>query len=454
MQEMYILMLSPISSIKYSNTIYIRIIQILLSFGLLLELYFYLFDILLDVFFLKYQLVLLIVWTIYTSYLIDKNMNTLYFYYLGTLILFIYNRVILDFFGYTDLLTPNFMGYYQIAKWVEVDLLFVLLLYIAFFHLGALSNKNSFKKKILDYDENYYKIGKIFFLIGLFPALYIQYQTFLLYSSASYLDIFTGTIVYEPNTIIKLFASLFRIGFLLILISIPTKKQFLIYTSIFFIFIVLNLLIGVRGYYFAFTITLFWYYNQFYIERVNIFKLFSVFLFVSYIGYVLAQYRLGLDISFDLFEIILKFIYDQGTSILAVMYGIFYKNNLDIEFIRLFDVFMGNKFLIQNEVDILVNESAHLKGFGLGGSTLQEFYLVGGFYFIIIGAYLLGYIVKFFSNWLPYSRDGLFIFLIIMPNIIFSPRARTFDFISFNIKIIILYFIIKYLFIKVKWRFK
>jgi hypothetical protein len=187
---------------------------------------------------------------------------------------------------------------------------------------------------------------------------------------------------------------------------------------------------------------------------VNILKIVSVVILFAFLGYTMAQYRLGLDFSFNIFEILLQFIYDQGTSILAILYAIVHNDSLNIDFARLFDVFIGNKILIQNEVDILVNEAASLKGFGLGGSTIQEFYLIGGFFFIMFGATIFGFLIKYFSDVLPYSRDGLFIFLVIMPNIIFSPRARTLDFISFNIKIVFLYFVIKYLFILIKWRIK
>jgi hypothetical protein len=140
-------------------------------------------------------------------------MNTLHFYYLGTLTLFIYNRVILDFFGYTNFLEPNFIGIHIISEKVGIELLFVLLIYLVFFHFGSLINNVKKIKKELEHDRKYYKVGKVLFLIGLVPAIYIQYKTFILYSNASYLDIFNGSIQYNPNIIVKSFAATFKIGF-------------------------------------------------------------------------------------------------------------------------------------------------------------------------------------------------------------------------------------------------
>lgn len=356
----------------------------------------------------------------------------------GMLGLFIYNRFILHTLGLTDITVPNFMAFHTLKFSSIVITARMLFVFSICFCFSIFLLPSSGKSKVtwaLRRNKFYLQCGMFFMLFGLLPAYYIQYQFYLEFLKGGYLSVFTHQISYNPPPFIKLPAMFFRLGFFLVLVSIPTKREFKIAFVLFFPFIILNLMTGIRGYYFSFILTiLFYYYSIISPKGVNIRRIILIGLSIILLADFFASYRLGLSPFSTGFLVFYSFIYDQGTSILAVIHAVDLKSSglLSGDIINLFDVVLTPDFMLQDKVDFLISPDAKSKGFSFGGSLFQEAYVIGGLGFVG----LIGFCIPMFLNAIMYlassNRAILALLLMVLPNIIFSPRSRLLDFIFKN----------------------
>jgi oligosaccharide repeat unit polymerase len=354
------------------------------------------------------------------------------------LILFIYGRVMLDVFGFVKVEDSGFFSNNIIPEPLMNKTLLILLIFINGFSFGALvGNKRQNVYGNINFNKKIFNAGRICFVIGVIPALYIQYLIFDTVNELGYLAIFRGEIEVELPIILRLLSGFFRVGFILILISFPSKNETLKYIFIFSLFIVLNLLTGIRGYYMSFIIVLIWYwYSVRKFGKISLFKLILIVSLMILFAHLIASNR-DSNLSMSSLLLISKFLYDQSSSFLTVVYGIEYSNQIGAtSYLNLFDVLFNSRNLLQDKIDYQLNPVAKDLGHSLGSSIIQEHYLIGGglglFIFSIIWTLIIG---KSYNKLVNY-RFGIALLIIILPNIFFSPRARTFDFINQNIVII------------------
>ncbi len=351
-----------------------------------------------------------------------------------TLILFIYSRIILDVFGLADIKVPGYMSYEIISDFIIEKALLALLIFLCGYSFGVLVvSGKPISPNIINFDKSIFVIGRILFFIGLIPALYIQIITLEAVNSLGYLAIFRGEIEVEVPLFVRLLAGLFRVGFIFILISGHNKRTTLLYISIFMIFIILNLLIGIRGYYMSFVIVLIWYWFK--IRKfgsISIYKLGIIFLSIIFFANLIALNR-DLNISISSLILLAGFFYDQSTSFLTIVYGIEYGSQIgNISYLNLFDVLYQSGNLIQDKIDYQVNPSAKEQGNSFGGSIIQEHIIIGGGLGLFIFAILWAVAINESYRKLVRYRLGIGLLIIFLPNIFFSPRARTLDLIATN----------------------
>jgi hypothetical protein len=359
------------------------------------------------------------------------------------IVLFIYGRVILDALFLADMFQPGLMSATRISEETMEKTLLALLIFLSGYSIGSISTcclpvVLPYKK----FDQSLFAIGRISFMVGILPAIYIQFLTFQEISAKGYLAIFTGDLEFEYPLYLRLLASFLRIGFILILVSCPPRNITLKYILLFFPFIILNLLTGIRGYYLSFLLVLLWYwfvYRSF--SSVSLRKLIPVavsLVLTSQFISALRDSRENLSVNS-----LPYFFYEQSTSFLSVAFGIDYLDKLEpLSYVNLFDVFHRHGDLIQDRIDSLVNPGAKALGHSLGGSVIQEHLLIGGSLGLFFFAIFLPIILSYGYRLLVRSRFGSAVLLIVLPNIIFSARARTFDFAYQNLVFLPLFFIL------------
>jgi hypothetical protein len=356
--------------------------------------------------------------------------------FVGATFLFIYSRVLLDLVGYTDIQTPNMMSDTRINDVVIRKVLIILNVFLSGLSIGIAFAIFVTKKRsaFFNFDISMFVIGRTLFFIGIIPAIYIQVKTFYAVSELGYLAIFRGEIEVEVPLFIRLLAGFFRVGFFLILVSFPTRRVVLKYVLLFSPFIILNLMTGIRGYYLSFSLVLFWYF--FHVRKFDSLSFGKVGLGILSIA-VMAQLAAMLrDNAFNVASLFLigQFLYDQSTSILAVVYAVEYENYIGhVGYSNIFDVFSPTRNLLQDRVDFAVNPGAKDIGHSLGGSIVQEHFLLGGVVGLFVFSICWPIFIIVLNNTMIGFRLGIIVLLTSLPNIIFSPRARTLDFISQNI---------------------
>ncbi|MBG9999212.1 O-antigen polysaccharide polymerase Wzy [Pseudoalteromonas sp. NSLLW24] len=364
--------------------------------------------------------------------------------------LFIYNRFFFHFLGLSDITKPNFMDFTVLEHGYVYSTALILQLFTVAFASTLIFLPSSFYKNNWSFklDNIYFKVGVIMYFIGIVPAYYIQVMTVSEFLNKGYLSVFTDGIKYEAPALIKFFGVFFRLGLFLILISIPPKKMLKLILILFLPFIFLNLMMGVRGYYFSFILVLLFYYYNFYsLKKLNLKKSFYLVFGVVLLGDLIASYRLGLMPLENGFSIFYEFFYNQGTSVLAVINSVKYQELglIDAGYINYFDLVITPQNLLQDKVDYLVSSASKVRGLSLGGSIYQEGYLIGGFLLIFILGAFSPLVILSLSVISQRNRVLFGVFLIILPDILFSPRSRLLDFLLKNAVYLLLFLLITFL---------
>jgi len=271
------------------------------------------------------------------------------------------------------------------------------------------------------------------------------------------------------SAVFKLTSSLALVGYVFMVISNPeSKKLYWLYT----IFIVICFMAdGRRGPGMTILVVSFWYYLYYTNKRIRISKLIMVVLIVILLAIFIGNLRYGKSIDQADFSIF-SFIYNQGITFQVVAYTIEYIDKIDYRFLdlfsnvnRMFDVLYHkiigdipdlsletravNSKIYSSYISFVVDRDLYLKGFGIGGSYVAQFFAVGKEFGQIIMGVILGALYTYFVNFINsknFIKKALLI--ITMPSLIYIPRDNIFDFITdffFSyIFLLLFYFAIKY----------
>ncbi|RGJ45520.1 O-antigen polysaccharide polymerase Wzy [Bacteroides sp. D20] len=188
-------------------------------------------------------------------------------------------------------------------------------------------------------------------------------------------------------------------------------------------------------------IFLLWYYYSFYSEqqKQKIGKLLLISIVCIILSQVLLEFRRGdVDTGYDS-DLFMMFFSQQGVSLLVFAYMIFYKStfvNTGLPYIlyplSLTSTFEGQSMEFVEQTNSLGHRltyflapDAYLGGEGVGSSFLGEFWDLGLIGFLLM-SFLAGYIIRYFEKSVRNTRVIMFLAFILVPNIVYMPRASFF----------------------------
>lgn len=408
---------------------------------------------------LQYELLIIYIWSVFSATK-EAGFFNLYVIFLLTLGLFLYSRIFLDILGLFE--------WYWATKWsdfyfpleIRYKILSFLIYTLLFTHLGALLGKRFLAYKKIEFSHSPFldKWSTILFLVAV-PGTFTKYLIELkLILSRGYLAVYDGTL---NNIAYPLWTAgagtLMESAYCLFLASRPTKKKFFIISIIFFMLKMVDVLKGGRSRLFLPVIFLAWYYYSFLknnssvsLRKALLFGLGGIF-----IAQVLVQFRMGDNIIIDsLGDLVTLFFAQQGVSLLVLGYMVYYNPifvNQGAPYILyplvFWDSFHGQTIdYVQNTISLghkltyFLSPEAYLSGEGVGSSYIGEFWDLGWIGAIFM-SFLLGYGIRYFEKIVRKSRTVMYLAFILVPTIIYMPRASFFPSLKQVLISLIFYFI-------------
>lgn len=391
--------------------------------------------------FLEILLLILYTYTLVTTKLYLDWLNS-YMIFLYTLFLFNFTRVFLDIIGYRDFgwatKFANYYFYYNIRN----EILFIFILVLLFTHLGfiiAIQNENNLHQKIkLDSKPFFTQIGILLFLVslpGILAKMLMQLRLILKLGYESYYTGVLRDIDYPFFT--KGSGTIMTIGFLIFLISIPSKKKFLSITSLYLLVKLIDSLKGARSVFLTQLLFIMWYYYKVYGTKIKFSTILKLGTFTMVFSQILVSVRSKKVFSLDLVNGLLNFLHSQGVSYLVLGYLVQFKNYIDesrtypyilqglIGFPAQSMETLKTTNSLADKLTYYLNPGAYLRGEGIGSNYIAEFYDLGYLY-LIIGSILLGYIIIKYEKYVTKSRFLLLISSYFIPNLFYIPRGSFF----------------------------
>ena len=247
--------------------------------------------------FLEYLLMLIYIYVFFTakSYLAWLNSYMIFLY---TTFLFNFTRIFLDIVNYREFgwatKFANFYFFYDVRHEI-IDVFIIVLLST---HLGfILGIYNETEEKLksgitLKSNKLYTDVGMFLFLIS-YPSLaykmLIQLRIIL---RAGYEAYYTGILKgVEYPFFTRGSGTIMTIGFLIFLISIPTKKKFLIFSSLYLMVKLLDSFKGARAIFLTQLLFIMWYYTKVYSIKIKLKTMVKLASFTVIFSQILVSVR-------------------------------------------------------------------------------------------------------------------------------------------------------------------
>lgn len=395
---------------------------------------------------LKIQLVSIYVLIFYFSIKIFSfKLVSIYNLFLLSFGIFILSRVFLDIFGLYDFSEITFMIQSKLTLKNQIDLLLYLILSLSIIHLGVVTAtifKLSSNAIILRPDKYLEKIGIRLFVIGLPGAIAKHVMTLYFVLSQGYLALYTDKEVALDFPIwISILSFIFLIGLIFTLASLPKRKTVITVLAVFMFIALLKLFSGARGVFITSLFFVLWYYYQFYSSKNIKFTYMALVAFgLVFTSIFIGFYRVGQDFSIDaISDAIVLFFSSMGGSVLIlglmlryedlfVNHGLPYILN---PFITLFAPSSQGLDRLQSvpslaeHLTYFLAPDRYLAGEGIGTSFLGELFDLGIIGFII-GNFILGFFIIYFSQIAKSNRIALILSYHIVTGIIWMPRGGYF----------------------------
>lgn len=374
-----------------------------------------------------------------------NGLSDVYVFFVINFGIFLYSRVFLDFLGFIDFGWANKFNYFEFSNLVRFELLFLLGISFQLIFIGYnLPNSSSIKSGLINL-PNLESYAKKIFIISSPGLVYKYFLQFKYVITNGYLSLYNGSI----NSLKYPFWTfgsgfLVELSYAMFLASMPKKKTFVLFSTIFMLLQILDVLKGGRSKLFLPLMFVIWFYNKFYKNsiRINLFKLFSFGVVLIVVSQSLLIFRDSNNVVLDLesySSLFVIFFQQQGVSILVPAYLIHYKGvfiNESLPYILypldLFDNFsvqsteyVKNTLSLGSKLTYFLSPKSYLDGQGIGSSYVAELYDLG-YLGVMTGSLVLGFLIKKFSDSIIYSRYLIFISYILFESIVYMPRASYF----------------------------
>lgn len=364
--------------------------------------------------------------------------------FLYTLFLFNFTRIFLDIVNYKEFgwatKFANFYFYYDVRN----EIITVFLLVLLFTHLGffiGISNEkiSEIRSSItLESRRMFTDIGMALFIISL-PALaykmFIQLRVIL---HAGYEAYYTGILKgVDYPTFTKGSGTVMTIGFLIFLISIPSKRKFLTISSLYLMVKLLDSFKGARAIFLTQLLFIMWYYAKVYGIRIKAKTMVKLVGFTVIFSQILVSIRSKKIFSLDLINTIYNFLFSQGVSYLVLGYTINFKHNIvgHGSYPYILQGLLGfqpqsletleTTNSLADRLTYYLNSGAYLKGEGIGSNYIAEMYDLGYIWLIIISI-LLGIAIIKYEKYVVKNRFLLLTSYYFIPNLFYIPRGSFF----------------------------
>ena len=426
---------------KHNKVLFLIFHMFVIIFVLMLENIFTAADNIDSMKFLEAVLLVLYIYTILTAKMYLSWLNS-YMIFLYTLFLFNFTRVFLDIIGYKTFgwatKFANYYFYYSIRN----EILEVFILILLFTHLGfavsILSEKELHQKVKLDSKPFFTQIGIILFLMslpGILAKMLIQLRLIVQVGYEAYYTGVLKNIDYPVFT--KGSGSIMTIGFLIFLISIPSKKKFISISSLYLLVKLIDSLKGARSVFLTQLLFIMWYYYKVYGTKIKFGTIVKLGAFTMIFSQILVSVRSKKVFSLDLINGIFDFLHSQGVSYLVLGYLIQFKDYIHES--KTYPYILQGLFgfapqsmetlnatnSLADRLTYYLNSAAYLRGEGIGSNYIAEFYDLG-YVWLIIGSILLGYIIIKYEKYVTKSRYMLLVSAYFIPNLFYIPRGSFF----------------------------
>lgn len=408
---------------------------------------------------LQYELII-IYFFIYISAYVKLGPFNLYSIFLFTMLVFIYARIFLDALGLCEWEWANKWNDFYFPIETQFQILSLLILSLLCVNLGhSIISVDTHKLNFSFPSSSKIEQWAIFFFILAIPGITVKYLLELkVILSNGYLAIFDGTLANLSYPIWTMGAgTVFISSYAVFLASRPSKKKFIIISSIFFILNILNMLKGSRNKILVPFLFLLWYYYNFYRSKPTV--PFYKIAFMTLICIAFSQWMVVSRVNnseIDYTTIISLFFIEQGVSMLILGYMVYYKNlfiNNSIPYILgplfLTGTTTGQTFealqqthMLSYKLTYFLSPSAYYAGEGIGSSYLGEFYDLGIIGFVVM-SFILGYFIKNIDIYVKRSRIMLVLAYFIVQEVIYMPRNTFFPLLIEVLPCILIYFVIR-----------
>lgn len=431
-------------------------INIVLIFYVLSEYIYFLYS---ETFFLKFiesQLILIFFFSVISTYFITKKWLDIYIMFLDMIFLFLITRPFMHLFDLVQAINYNetdwfrTRGNFYFSSYTMIKINFILIFTLLFMNLGYIIGlmKFNLNKNINHIPKSKYlnrQIGYIFFIIGLIAFLGKVYSYVQILHTYGYFYLYSGN--YTLPVWIRVLDDFFYVGYVIIMINKPSKKEGYLLSIIFILLYATMLLTGMRGEFFTIVLAVVWLLGFLYDWRPKL-----IYLVLIGLGLIiLAQLTIAIKFSYvnfedmKLFEMINIFLYSQGVSILIIGYLIEFSNYfVDIysgfrylisPFVTIFYTLTGQMgsrtemlpndiHSISDKLQFFTDPQGYYNGAGTGSTFVAELYGLGGDIILVgIGSFLLTFFMAYLTKRFIYKQYGFFITMIILPIIFWIPRA-------------------------------
>lgn len=331
--------------------------------------------------------------------------------------------------------------------------------FICFFYSVLTKSKPSTISNELKPDKKLFRVGKLLFILFLGIALYRSYLEFSALAGKMYAEYYTEEGGADIPSIVRLGSIFFQVSFMIILASIPSKKNFLIFGGLFLAVMIPNLFSGLRATFAVTFLYLVWYYYNVYKEKFNLVKLGLGFLGLILLFQIIAERRSNSSNNLNAIESISSFFYLQSQSMYVLALYIQYEDEivphnypyiLDPIISWMFPSGQSEEVImkrsaINHQLTYTLNPNYYLSGASLGTNFIAELYEFGIFG-IIIGAFLFALFISKFSNNVLRNRYLLFLSLIIVSYFLIAPRSTFLPSFYFIVRCTLIYLLILMLF--------
>jgi len=412
---------------------------------------------------LKYLLLLSVVWVVYSARQFYKWTH-IYLIFIFTMCIFLFNRVFLDILGLFDFTQATRFAWFNFPIEVQKKLLLLFISSLVIIHTAVLITQFYYKNKIspkrpITHNKSWEKIGALLFFSAIPAFLMKAYLQLKVVLSVGYLAVYTEirALHYPWWTVGS--GTIMLAGFSVLLVSMPPKKRFIIYSVIFMLLQLVGLMKGNRGTFIISLIFIIWFYYRFYSkEDLNLIRIFLLSIPIIVLAQYMAITRLGGEFEISSFgELLISFISEQGVSILVPEYlihyeGQFVRDGLPYILTRLTNLggftptqsieTINNFNILGDDLTYFLRPDAYLSGEGIGGSFIAELYDLPLFVMFLM-LLLLGFFIIHYDRKVRYSGAYLILSYVVVFQIFKMPRDYFFPKLNLILILLFIYYLLK-----------